>query len=71
MTGYQLAVAVLLALGSAAMTVWPRQVWQFARGWRITNPVAVQLLDAYVLWLRLSGVVGVVLGIGLFVYAVR
>jgi hypothetical protein len=71
MTGYQLAVGVLLALGSAAMIVWPRQVWRFARGWRFTNPEAVRLSDAYVAWLRLSGTVGVVLGIGLIVYAVR
>jgi hypothetical protein len=71
MTGYQLAVGVLLALGSAAIVVWPRQVWRFARGWRFTNPEAVRLSDAYVAWLRLSGAVGVVLGIGLIVYAVR
>ncbi len=70
MTGYQLAIGVLLVLGSAAMIVGPRQVWRFARDWRFTNPEAVQLSDAYVVWLRLSGAVGVVLGIGLIGYAV-
>ena len=71
MTGYQLAVGVLLALGSSAMLVWPRQVWRFGRGWRFANPKEVRVSAAYVAWLRLSGAVGVVMGIGLLVYAFR
>ncbi len=71
MSGYQLAIGVLLALGSLALLVWPRQVWRFARGWRFANPEEVRLSDAYVAWLRLSGAVGVALGIGLLVYALR
>ena len=61
----------LVLVGSSAVLAWPRQVWRFARGWRFANPEEVRLSDAYVAWLRLSGAVGVVLGIGLLVYAFR
>ena len=71
MAGYYLLVGVILALGSSVMIAWPRQVWRFGRGWRFANPEEVRLSDAYVAWLRLSGAVGVVMGIGLLVYAYR
>ena len=71
MTVYYLIIGALLTLGSMAMIAWPRQVWLFARGWRFANPEEVRLSGTYVTWLRLSGAVGVVLGLVLFVYAFR
>jgi hypothetical protein len=71
MTVYYLVVGSLLTLGSLAMIAWPRQVWLFTRGWRFANPEEVRLSAAHVAWTRLSGAVGVVLGIVLLVYAFR
>jgi hypothetical protein len=71
MSGYQVAAGALLSLGGAALVVWPRQVWRFGRGWRFADPDAVRVSPAYVAWLRLSGAVGVALGIGLVAYAAR
>ena len=71
MMGYFLILGTILILGSSAMIAWPRQVWRFARGWRFANPAEVQLSAGYVVWLRLSGVVGVVMGVVLLAYAFR
>jgi len=64
-------IGALLTLGSCAMIAWPRQAWHFGRGWRFSNPEQVQLSVAYVAWLRLSGAVGVVMGIALIVYGFK
>jgi hypothetical protein len=71
MTGYHAIFGVLLVLMSAALLTLPRQVWGFTHNWRFADPGAVRLTEGYVLWLRLSGAVGVVLGIGLLTYAFR
>jgi len=71
MTVYYLVIGVILTLGSLAMIAWPRQVWLFTRGWRIANPQEVRLTDAHVAWSRLSGAVGVIIGIVLLVYGFR
>ena len=71
MAGYYLAVGAIMALVSSAMIAWPQQTWQFTRGWRFANPEAVRLSDSYVGWLRLSGAVGLVMGICFLVYAFR
>jgi len=71
MTVYSVIVAAALMLGSLAMILRPGQVWRFARGWRFANPEEIRLSDAYVAWLRLSGALGLVLGIGLLVSALR
>ena len=71
MTGYYLIIGALLTLGSMAMIAWPRQVWLFARGWRFANPEDVRLSGSYLMWLRLSGAVGVAMGLVLIAYAFR
>ena len=71
MTGYYLIIGALLTLGSVAMVAWPRQVWLLTRGWRFANPQEVRLSDAHVMWTRLSGAVGVIIGIVLLVNAFR
>jgi len=62
---------VLIALFSTALLASPRQVWRASYGWRYANPEGIRLSDTYVIWLRLSGAVGVALGTGLPTYALR
>jgi hypothetical protein len=69
MTVYYLIIGIILILGSACMIVWPRAVWFAARGWQYANPKEVQLSVAYMTWLRISGAVGVLMGLALIVYA--
>jgi len=64
-------IGALVILGSLAMIAWPRQVWLFSHGWRLASPAEGRLSDAHVAWSRLSGAVGVVIGIALLVYAFR
>lgn len=71
MTGYHAIIGVLLVLGSAALLVLPRQVWGATHNWRFTDPGAVRLTDGYVLWLRLSGAVGMIVGAGLLISVFR
>ena len=59
------------SLKRLAMSAWPRQVWRFGRGWRFSNPEEVHLSADYVTWLRLSGAVGVLLGIIVIGYAFK
>lgn len=71
MTGYFLIVGTILIFGSSTMIVWPRKVWGFGRGWRFANTAEVQLSAPYVVWLRLSGVLGVVMAVVLLAYAFK
>ena len=71
MTGHYFIIGALLTLGSMAMIAWLRQVWLFARGWRFANPEEVRLSGTCVMWLRLSGAVGVVMRLALAAYPFR
>ena len=69
--GFYLILGAILILGSLAQIAWPRQVFSFLRGSEFSNPEEVQLSAGYVVWLRLGGVVGVVMGIVLIVSCFR
>jgi uncharacterized membrane protein HdeD (DUF308 family) len=71
MAGYTLILGIILIFGCIAMIVSPREVWRFSSGWRFTHPDDVQLSAAYKAWLRLSGAVGLAMGIVLLVYSFR
>jgi NhaP-type Na+/H+ and K+/H+ antiporter len=71
MTGYYLIFGLILALGGLAMIACPRRVWLLTNGWRFADPGSIRLSDAHVAWTRLSGAVGVVLGVVVVVYAFR
>jgi hypothetical protein len=71
MNVYQFAIGILLTIFSVALIAWPRQVWQFGRGWRFANPGTIELSPTYLSWLRASGAVGATLGVMLFLAALR
>ena len=71
MTVYYLIIGVILILGSVCMIAWPRAVWYATRGWRYANPEEVQLSDAHMTWTRISGAMGLVMGVALIIYAYR
>jgi NhaP-type Na+/H+ and K+/H+ antiporter len=71
MTAYDLSIGMILILGSMCMIGWPRAVWYATRGWRYANPEQVQLSAAHLTWTRISGAVGVILGIALILYTFR
>jgi NhaP-type Na+/H+ and K+/H+ antiporter len=71
MLGYHLLFGFLLVFGSLALIAMPRQVWLITHGWRFANPQAVELSGAQVAWTRLSGAVGIVMGVGLIVYGLH
>jgi hypothetical protein len=62
MPTYYLIFGLLLVLLGICLIAWPRQTWLFPRSWRLANPDAVRLSEAHVVWSRISGVVGVLLG---------
>ena len=71
MTVYYLIIGFILILGSVCMIAWPRSAWYATRGWRYANPEEVQLSDAHMTWTRISGAVGLVMGVALIIYAYR
>jgi hypothetical protein len=71
LTVYYLMIGVILILGSACMIAWPRAVWYATRGWRYANPEEVRLSAAHMAWSRISGAVGVVMGVVLIIYTFR
>ncbi len=71
MTVYYLFIGVLLILGSVCMIAWPQAVWRATRGWRYANPDEVRLSAAHMTWTRISGAVGVVMGVVLIFYTFR
>ena len=67
MTDYYLVIGVMLILFGACMVAWPRRVWYVTRGWRYENPKEVRLSAAHMTWSRISGAVGVVIGVVLVI----
>ena len=68
---YWFSFGILLILFCVAMFAWPRQFWPFGRGWRFASPAAIELSTVYLSWLRVSAVVGIVVGMVLLVGAFR
>ena len=71
MSGYHLAAGVLVALLGVALLARPRGVWRSSHGWHVADPGAVRLSAGYSAWLRVSGAVGLALGAGLILDALR
>jgi hypothetical protein len=68
---YYLIIGAIMILGSVCMIALPRAVWYATRGWRYTNPEEVRLSAAHLTWTRISGAVGIVMGIVLILYSFR
>jgi hypothetical protein len=71
MNGSHLVIGFAIILSSLAMIIWPRQIWLFTHGWRLANPEEARVSNAHMTWTRLSGAVGVVIGLVLIIYAFR
>ncbi len=64
---FSLLFIVSLA-GCVLNVVFPRKMWGLFKAWRFKNPETVEPSDLVVWWYRVSGVLGVILLVGLGVF---